>query len=296
MAPKSPINAQTDVIDVSILLKPKSGGSWKEMSGLYPLLSVETHKDINRIPWAEVTILDGDLAKENFEISESKDFEPGTQIRITAGYHSEEETIYEGIITSHGLRVDIGYSMLVLTCRDAAVKMTLTRKNKYFLKSKDSDIIGTLIGEHGLKKEVGSTTVQHKELVQYHATDWDFMLARAEANGMLVIVDDGKVIVKEPALTGSPKLVVTYGESIQYFDAHLDAESQLATVSCSAWDMKTQKLLTGNSKEPTAVKQGDINGKKLSEALDIPEYELHSTVPLEEPSLKAWASAQLLKS
>ena len=41
-------------------------------------------------------------------------------------------------------------------------------------------------------------TVTHRELAQHFCSDWDFMLARAEANGQLVIATDGSLAVKAP--------------------------------------------------------------------------------------------------
>jgi len=76
--------------------------------------------------------------------------------------------------------------------------MTLGRKSKYFYDSKDSEVMEELIGNSGLKAEVEATSNSHKELVQYRASDWDFMLTRAQANGKLCFVENGTVKIAKP--------------------------------------------------------------------------------------------------
>ena len=79
----------------------------------------------------------------------------------------------------------------------------------------DSQIISTLIGNYGLTAAVDATTVTLKALAQYLATDWDFLLTRAEANGLIVLVSDGTVTVRKPVADGAqPVLLVTYGIDI----------------------------------------------------------------------------------
>ncbi|MEZ4892932.1 MAG: hypothetical protein R2778_07920 [Saprospiraceae bacterium] len=77
--------------------------------------------------------------------------------------------------------------------------MTSGRKSGYYLDMKDSDIAGAIIADYGLESEVDATAYKHKELVKYQSTDWDFLLTRAAANGLLVIAEDGKVKLKSPS-------------------------------------------------------------------------------------------------
>jgi hypothetical protein len=76
---------------------------------------------------------------------------------------------------------------------------------------KDSEIFEEIIAGYGLQSEVEATTVTHLEMVQHHVTDWDFLVSRAEVNGKLVFVDDGKITVKAPIF-----------QLIQYWNWHTD--------------------------------------------------------------------------
>jgi len=164
------------------------------------------------------------------------------------------------------------------------------------LKKKDSDVIGTLIGNAGLDKDIEATTTEHPELVQYYATDWDFMLNRAEVDGLIVLVDDGKVTVQKPAVSTSPALVITYGDEIQEIHAEMDARPQLPSVTGTAWDFATQKPVTGASEEPIVNTQGNLDGKTSAKVLGVSGFDLQTPAPVPAAMLKTWANAQLLKS
>ena len=72
-----------------------------------------------------------------------------------------------------------------MECRHRAVKLTVGRRNAYFFDQTDSDIITALLQNAGIADpDVETTSVSHHHMVQYNATDWDFLLLRAEANGL----------------------------------------------------------------------------------------------------------------
>ena len=123
---------------------------------------------------------------------------------------------------------------------------------------KDSDVIQQLIGNYsGLSADVASTGTQHKELVQYYCTDWDFMLSRAEVNGLLVMADDGQVTVQPPQVSAQAVLTITYGEDLMEFQADIDARSQLASVKGTSWDLKNQAVVEAQA-SPPALNRGQV--------------------------------------
>ena len=96
---ESPNSTNTDLVSFSIMIEGK------EIPGSSMVTQLEVKKEVNKVPTATFTVLDGDRAKLEFPISESDDFKPGKKVKITAGYHQKEETIFEGVIVSHGLRL-----------------------------------------------------------------------------------------------------------------------------------------------------------------------------------------------
>ncbi|HKJ66747.1 MAG TPA: Rhs element Vgr protein, partial [bacterium] len=160
----------------------------QEITKKYHLLALTVTKAVNKIPVAKVRLLDGDASKEDFEISNTDFFVPGKSIEILAGYHSEESTLFQGMIIRHGIKSREGrHSILEVECKDEAVKMTVGRKNAYFQDMTDSDIIAEILGQYNLTADVSSTSYQHPEMIQYYSTDWDYLVERADANGLLVI-------------------------------------------------------------------------------------------------------------
>ncbi len=282
-------NNTTDVPSYSILVE----GS--QIDPAYQVLTIHTIKEFNKISSAKIVLIDGDAAKEKFEISDKSTFEPGKKVVIKAGYKGIEKTIFEGVIIKHGIKLRRGgSSQLSLECKDKAVNMTLGRHNKYYYNKKDSDVISELIGKYGLQSDVDSTSVTYEEIVQVGTTDWDFIVARAEANGLLVSTDDGKVLVKKPDLGKGPVVKPKFGASVFEFEAEMDARHQPDEIKVISWSHSNQELVetTGSGKEAS---QGNIGASKLAEAVGKPKYEIRHTGNLKQNEIKAWADGLMQK-
>jgi Rhs element Vgr protein len=289
--PISPLSGSSDVVNSSVLV------DGNKIRDTYLVSEIQVQLGVNRIPTARITLVDGDASLENFPASESDDFTPGSEVEVRAGYQDQQSTLYKGVIVKHGIKVrGDGSSFLVLTCMDKAAKLTIGRKNTVFLKQKDSDIISQIIGDAGLEADVAATDEQHKEIVRYYATDWDFLLSRAEANGLIVTIDAGKVAAKAPDASPDPGLVVRFGDALQEVDAEIDARTQLKKVEGNAWDLSTQKLLTGDGSAPGLGLGGNLSASDLAKVFGPDTYTLQTTAPLSDPDLKAWAGARLLKA
>jgi len=259
--------------------------------------SVEVEKGVNKIPIARVVVIDGTPATETFEASSSSTFVPGNTITIEAGYDSKNQVIFKGIITKQSIRIHGGMgSVLEVECRDEAIKMVVGRKSLTYSKKKDSDIMSTIIGNYsGLTADVTATTTEWPEQVQYYATDWDFVLARAETNGMIVTALNGKVSVFEPSKDTTSVLKITYGDNLLEFNAALDSITQLGSAKATSWDFTTQKTISGDATSSYAG-PGNLSSKTLSEVVGLSDYELQSTAPIQNADLTNWSKAALVKS
>jgi len=258
-----------------------------------PVMSVTVRRAFNRIPWAEIVIRDGDMPTGEFEYSDAETFAPGATVTIKAGYGDDETQIFSGLVMRHAIRIDgQNDSRLVIECRDPAVKMTIGRRNANHLDQTDSDILGTLIDAHGLQANVSATTGKFGELVQFYSTDWDFMLARAEFNGMLVDVENGTVNVQAPAASGTPAFGVTWGVDLYEFDADIDARLQYALVQATAWDPAQQAIVQGQAAIPEALNaQGNLDGATLAKVIGLQTWQLQTATTQEQQTLTGWAKA-----
>ncbi len=262
------------------------------------IVSVSVKNILNKIPSAKIVVLDGDMPGQDFPLSNEDTFKPGAAIKINAGYDADENTIFEGVVIKHGIKVlGDNESRLVIECRDKAVAMTVGRKNANYIDSKDSDVITALISNYaGLTTDVEATTIEYKELVQYYCTDWDFMLSRAEVNGLLVSVAAGKVTVKPPQMSIAAELKVTYGADLIEFQADLDSRHQLAEVKGVSWDVKTQAVIEEPVGPATLNEQGDLDSATLAGVIDLKSFRLQTVAPMDKAALKQWAGGQQLKA
>lgn len=288
-----PNPSQHDTISYEISL----GGS--KMDSSYEILSISIDKEVNRIPTAKILLKDGDAALGSFEISNKEDFLPGREIEIKLGFDSDNKKAFKGIITKQQVKVkENGNTQLQIECKDAAMRMTLGRKSKYYLDQKDSEVMDSIISAYAdLKSDVEATTLKHKELIQHHLSDWDFIALRAEANGQLLFVNDAELKIESPKTDPDPVLQVTYGSSIMEFEAEMDLRSQWSKVEAHSWDYKNQGLFTAEVDEASGFTQlGNVNSSDLASANKLEKFLLHHSGNLLEQELKAWAEGAMLRS
>src|SRR5438309_11847115 len=106
----------------------------KTINETYELLYIDVKTEYNRIPYAELGFIDGDLARQEYKISESADFEPGKEIEIKLGYNSTKpidspQIVFKGIVLKQSLQQNQRGCILVAELSDATVKMTFNRKS-----------------------------------------------------------------------------------------------------------------------------------------------------------------------
>jgi Rhs element Vgr protein len=282
--------------------QPKSVATFTLLSGGNPVsqtlqvLSLVVSYEVNRISSALLVMLDGEPSKESFEVSDRPDFEPGKQLEIKAGYRGTEQSIFKGLVVSHGIKVRKAGSVLVVECKDEAEKMTLAFKSKYFQSVKDSDVLEELIDAHGLAKDVEPTTLVHRQIVQYQTSDWDMALCRAEANGQLCFVKDGKVKIAKPDFSTAPVLTVQYGATVHDLDAEIDARLQYKAVKGVTWSPADQELKdTISATEPSVPTAGNLAAASLADLSGETEFKLFHTGSFDDAELQAWVDACLLK-
>lgn len=262
------------------------------------LVSVEVREALGTITSARLVFADGDMAKGEWPTADGDNFAPGTTVQIQAGYGDRAGTIFEGVVVRLGARITEGNdSTLIVDCRDKALAMTVNRRHDVYIDMTDSAIFTQLLGDSGLAADVEATSIAHGGLVQYHATDWDFLMTRAELNGMLVKVRAGKVSVRKPPESGAAVLKVTWGADLMSFRADVDARSQLESVEASAWDPKTQAMIDGGARRGASLPPlGNLDGKVLAAVLGTGSVSLQTAVPLDKAALQAWGDAQQLKA
>jgi len=302
------VSLMTDVVTASIL-NIDNPLSPRQLSYEYPLLSLDVVKEVNKITSAEIVLFDGDTAQQQFKASDSDFFKPGSKIKILLRYEGEkEETVFVGYVVKHGLRANHRRSTLTLYLKDPVIKLTQVRKNAVFRNLDDGniikDVIKTTISQDRLQNihdlELGdfkpaSTSATHDEMVQFYCSDWDFILSRAVANGLWILVDSGTVSLQSPALIKGNRIELEYGlDDIFDLDVEADIQKQYTSIDARAWDPETQTLTAAKTGDDYDLKQGDLAPSKLGKTIGAGQYHLVSGAALDLKEMKTWANAQTL--
>lgn len=270
-----------------------------DITNQYRFRSIKINREVNRIGNAVLKVVAGEMPQSDVTESSADHFKPGQNIKIELGYENENLPVFEGIVVSQKINVagdDHSGMLLIVECKHEAVKATVTRKNKVFEKSSDSDAALNALKSNGLSATMESTPVQHKQLVQYYCTDWDFALSRADAYGMLAVTDGSKVTIEKPKVSVAPLFKVTYGVDLLSFDGELCAEDQFSSVKGVGWDPVSQKVVSVSSSPVSLNEQGNINSKQMASMVGTDEVLLQSDAQGNSNVLKAWVDSNLLKT
>lgn len=259
--------------------------------------SIKVKREINNVPKANVIVNDGNTILDSFEISNDDLFTPGKEIEIKAGNNRRIETIFKGIIIKLSILSTDGTPKLMLECYDQTIKLTVGRKSRIFTEMTDSDIITEITNHNGLNSglQFASAPIAHNKLVQYNCTDWDFIVARADANGMLCIPNDGEIIVENPKLDERPVAKLNYGNNIISFDAEIDSRNQLSKVISKSWDYSNQEMCSKEGNNPGISIIGNMESSNLANVIGLDSYTLEHGGKLNDDELQAWSDSLMLK-
>ena len=268
------------------------------------VLAIDIQHTLNKIPSARLSFIDGDTPNRTFPVSDAATFAPGALIEVKARWEGEtgskgaDVSLFKGLVVRHSLEASNRGCLLHIELKDKAVKLTRGRKSAVRLDMTDAAVFKRLIADAGLTAgTVDATTASHKSLVQYQSTDWDFMLARAQALGRQVAVHDGTVSVRTPHLSAAPKLRIEFGLGDVYdWDFEFDGLEQMPGLQTLGWDPANQAKLSADAAAQAAPDQGSLTGAKAAAALGLAKRSLHNDLPMLQPELKEWADGQLTQS
>jgi Rhs element Vgr protein len=261
------------------------------------LISVHVSKMVNKISWARIVIQDGTPASGEFPFSNSDFFVPGNVLEISAGPVGEQQDIFHGIIVKHGIKIPSDYApRLIIECRHKAVRLTTDRKSTSFSQVTDKEALENRLGDAGLDLEMEPGTLIHKEIIQYNSTDWDFLVSRADVNGMIVLTNDENIRVARPDYNLPDALSLLYGIHIIELEAEIDGRIQYRNVRASSWDPSSQESAEEEGTEPGIQEQGDLSSGDIAQAMGQDVLRMQHAGALAAEETKAWADARLLKS
>ncbi len=278
-----------------VTCKVYAGGT--EIDSLFQLISVRIQKEVNRIGKAWIVLAAGRVASAGVEESEEEALSPGSGISVTVSYGTgSETTIYEGMVTAHSFEIEESSSFLRIECSDPVWVTTLVRKNRLFKEVTDTDALSAILNEYSsLSFTVEDSNSEHAELVQYYATDWDFIRCRADANGWVILSEGTTLSVAAPDVSSSPVLEVTWGDDLLEFSGTLYAAPQREGAKATAWDAATHSLITGTASVPTVNEQGEEYPEVFSALSGKNQVILQTICVPDSDTLQNWADARYLR-
>lgn len=288
--------SESDIKDISGLVSFTLYSENEKVTASSGITSIWVKKELNKIGKASLQIRAENVSVNEIPESDADTFAPGRRIRIDAGYNAIENTIFEGFVVSHNLDINTEGTFVKIECRDFAFPMTLNRKNRIFEDKTDAEIIDEIAKIYDFSSIIlASSPVKHKEMLQYYCTDWDFILSRADANGLFVVVEGSELRVKEPDITAEALHTVKFGLDLLDFRGELTAVEQVGEIECVAWDASRQELIKVKAKTPTLNKQGNLETKILAKAVHSEKRVLYLENCSDENELQTWADGQALK-
>lgn len=264
----------------------------KQISSEIGLVSMSVLRNFNKVAFAQVVLTDGDVAQQDFSLSNGATFLPGNEMEIQMGYSNSAtlDTVFKGIITRHAVSApEKGQSRLIIEAKDKAVQLTLSRKTQFYTNDTDQNIIRQIAQAIGLQSDVPDMPFKHPQMVQYDALDWDFIAMRAEANGKLVSTDDGVLKIINPTIAAEAHFKAEFGNNLFEVEAEMDARRQLKKVITQAWDYTKQEV-TKKQGQTSLPEPGNLSEADLAGKLNIEESGFH-TGHLGSQQLAAWANA-----
>lgn len=201
-----PIVDNTDIVNLSI----KINGTL--ISSTIKVLSVETEQSVNQIGQSTIVLKD---------LQATKEFKPDDEVSICVGYEQQPVTeIFLGKVLNFEVKIDNHSLLTIIHCIDQAIAMTVKSYQTDYLNMSCSDVVTNIVDDYSsvISGQIESSLIDYPKLIQPDATDWDFIIALALAEGRVVINQNAVIDVLPPSLTSSV-LTLTLGENIISFNA-----------------------------------------------------------------------------
>ncbi len=272
-----------------------SGGN--KIPDTYELIYASIRTELNHIGKATLELYAGHTHEAPFEVSDHDIFKHGSDIRLEMKNDQGAVVLFEGFVVSTELTIEPNRpDLLTVECRDYAFLSTLGRQNRVYEKATDSDIMRKIIANYSdLSLKVEDTATEHPSLVQYYCTDWDFLLSRADANGLVIAAAGKQLTIGKPDVGASPVAEFQYGVDVYDFKGSLSLSGQYADVNAVAWNYTRQELMEEKGRKPNTNKQGDLTIDDLAKR-NKNQLLLQTDAAIDKACLKTWADAMALRT
>lgn len=258
-------------------------------------LSIDVTRAVNRVPTASISIQAQGAVADGAPLMAGGPFKPAAEVEIKLRRAGEDDvSVFKGLVTAFFVHTREGLPTLDVVIKDKSVKLTGARNTRIWNDAADTDVIRSIVSDASLKvDDAPDTTPQHKILVQHDCTDWDFILTRADAQGLGVVAFDGALSLKKLAVDGKPAYSFSLGlDPITDLHFELDAATQAPSLSGVVWDPKQLAPTEPATADTLRLPQGEIGSATVGDELGMGPVRLTHMVPLPVDEVKAWTAAR----
>ncbi|HDS9725599.1 TPA: hypothetical protein QH957_002280 [Enterobacter bugandensis] len=261
----------------------------------YNFEEIDVRMALNSIPFSRIVI--SGVEPLIYKLLSSA--EPGktAEVKIEAG--KEKFILFEGDITERNVTLEAdSMARLTLSVHHVLHRLRRTLHSQIFTDKRDSDVIKSIFSSHKIQPgKIQGMIYKISQLVQYQCSDWQFLLHRLNANNVWLTVDEKKVNIIKPALSGSAAASHTLTRKYNTTNPTILSASWQHripqygdAISIVDWDIKTQKMTSPRKKAAKAVlgSEGMQSKAKSERAWKV---ELNYGLSLEAQELQAQIDA-----
>jgi len=138
--------------------------------------------------------------------------------------------------------------LMTMTIRglDHAHRLARGRKTRFFENQKDSDVATTVGGESGLSVTVDPTEETHPYILQRNESNLAFLKRLAARNNFQLAVDEGKLVFKKAAFSGSPTKL-QMGKTLRSVRMGFNSMEQVDQVVVRGCDVRKKEAIVGTA-------------------------------------------------
>lgn len=250
------------------------------------IVSISSQCGLNKISSLEL-IMNNDLidVEKKIYLSDDNTIDTHKNIEVYVGYEKASNCIFKGIIVKKN--VSKLCTILTITAKHEAEKLTRVRKMISYENDKDDNIIQSICSKENIKCNIEKTKASPERIVQYNSTDWDFINMRAEANGLLLYTNEKGIVARAPQYE-KVNLNLIKGYNIIDIEEEIDIRhSHINSYVEKKWDDSEQEVTDTSSSSKNLTQSKDEQGE-TQEIINLGTQETDSTtnVLLESKSIR----------
>jgi Rhs element Vgr protein len=270
---------------------------------------LETKSTVNQVPSGKIVLSapGGTSADLKALSDEAKQCQPGTQVVIKVKSSQSQDVLFSGIVQQQSYSVQMGRSELTLKVRHPLQKLVATHRSQLFEQMSDKQVLQQLLQDHDIAqgKSLSGLEIEHPQMVQFDCSDWQFIKARLNANGVWLLPEvDGGVSIKPPKLSTAEadhtlhqsQAMARPGEAEPMIvDAcwQYNGLEQPGKLAVSAWDLKQQDMSPNTQATSCNLGSDGLDPGRFAMP-DQQQWLLTSTLNLIQDEAKAWADSRYL--